>query len=111
MSRHIGFSPEAEHELDDALAWYDERSPGLGDEFAAAVDDAVASIHRIPRAGSPIGGADDDLDIRRVATRRFPYQVIYLTTDTTVVILAVAHQHRRPDYWVHRASVEDQEGT
>jgi hypothetical protein len=36
--------PDAEAELLDAQAWYDERLPGLGDRFFNAVESVVARI-------------------------------------------------------------------
>jgi hypothetical protein len=46
------FRPEAQRELQEAQDWYEERSPGLGFEFARAVDAAVARVLRIPGFGS-----------------------------------------------------------
>jgi len=37
---------------------------------------------------------------RKVALRRFPYNVFYRTAaEETIVVVAVAHQRRRPYYW------------
>ena len=44
------FRPEAQRELLQAQDWYEERSPGLGFEFARAVDSAVARALRMPLA-------------------------------------------------------------
>ena len=44
------FRPEAQRELLDAQAWYEERSPGLGFEFARAVDAAIARVLHMPLA-------------------------------------------------------------
>ena len=46
----VVFRPEAQRELLEARAWYEERSPGLGFEFARAVDVAVAIAERMPLA-------------------------------------------------------------
>jgi hypothetical protein len=40
--------------------------------------------------------------IRRCRLARFPYGLIYGVDDETVVIVAVAHLHRRPRYWIDR---------
>ena len=50
------FRPEAEAELLDAQAWYESRSPGLGFEFARAVEVAVESALRMPLAYPKIEG-------------------------------------------------------
>jgi hypothetical protein len=33
---------------------------------------------------------------------RFPYGLIYALDDGDILVLAVAHLHRRPDYWRDR---------
>jgi len=40
--------------------------------------------------------------IRRCRLRRFPYSVIYTVEAGEILILAVAHQHRKPRYWQDR---------
>lgn len=40
---------------------------------------------------------------RRVAVLdRFPFTLPYQITDDSIVILALAHTSRRPDYWARR---------
>ncbi len=41
-------------------------------------------------------------DIRRCRLSRFPYGLIYTIDNGDVLELAVAHLHRRPDYWRER---------
>ena len=40
--------------------------------------------------------------VRGKLLRRFPYIIIYAIEPNQVRILAVAHQSRRPSYWVDR---------
>jgi len=35
---------------------------------------------------------------------RFPYGVIYEQRSDEIIIVAVSHQHRRPDFWKPRTS-------
>ncbi len=58
--------PEAEQELLVAQAWYESKAPGLGFEFARAVDAAVASALR-----NPFGHLRIEEEIRRVLFRLF----------------------------------------
>lgn len=37
--------------------------------------------------------------VRRAHLRGFPYWVMYQEVEGAVVIVAVAHEKRRPDYW------------
>ena len=67
---------------------------GLGKSFASEVQRTVLLIRQFPDAGSPAGTSR-----RRVLVPRFPYAIVYRRDPDSVVILAVAHQRRRPGYW------------
>jgi len=91
------FHPEAEMELNDAVAYYEECQPHLGIEFA---DEVFQTIHRIldfPKAWQVI-----DTDIRRCLTGRFPFGVIYYQKNNQIIILAIMQLNRKPDYWKNR---------
>ena len=91
------FHPKARAELERSALFYDEKFPGLGLEFAAEVQSAVAFAYSHPEAGALV--ADD---FRRVIVRRFPYSVVYRTQGERLYIIAVAHQRRQPNYWSDR---------
>ena len=95
------FLAPASAELDDAVAFYDARRPGLGHEFAAAVESTLSRIALFPDGYSQIGSYS-----RRCLVARFPYSVIYQLrkSEALVLVVAVAHLHRRPDYWSPRES-------
>ncbi len=103
MSPEVRFDSEASAELEDAARWYEQRHVGLGLAFLAAVDVAVEFVARSPRAGAPVAGLPEDLDVRRVPVSRFPYHVAYLVATDQVHVLAIAHDRRRPIYWSGRA--------
>ena len=94
------FRPEARIEALEAQAWYENRSHGLGLEFARALDVSIQSAFRNPLAAQTIEGA-----CRRVIMRRFPYSVIYQPAANGILIVAVFHHHRLPDTWLKR--IED----
>jgi hypothetical protein len=31
--------------------------------------------------------------------RRFPFSILYIVEDDRVIVVAIMHHHRRPDYW------------
>jgi plasmid stabilization system protein ParE len=97
----IRISEEADAEMAEAARWYEEHRAGLGSEFLDAVDEAVVRIGETPRMGSPVPGTSDQ-SIRRRPVRRFPYHVVYLELSDRLQILAIAHDRRRPGYWVGR---------
>jgi len=92
------FHPEAEAELSGAALFYESRMVGLGKSFAAEVERTVSLIREHPDAGSPLGPAR-----RQMMVHRFPYSIVYRRDAEFLLILAVAHQRRRPGYWRHRA--------
>jgi toxin ParE1/3/4 len=91
------FHSEAETELLEAIAYYENCAPGLGEDFSLEVYSTVRNILSYPHAW-PI--VEDD--VHRCLTSRFPYGVLYSIESDCVYILAVMHLHRHPDYWKHR---------
>jgi toxin ParE2 len=87
----------AEIELDQAVHWYGAQAPGLGEAFLIEVLSAADRIARFPEAWHPLVAG-----VRRCRLSRFPYGLIYTIDDGDILVLAVAHLHRRPDYWRDR---------
>jgi len=90
------FRPEAQDELLEAQAWYESRSPGLGYEFARAVDAATSSALRMPLAFPRI-----EAQFRHVILRKFPYSIIYHVCESDIVVVSCFHHRRRPGSWLH----------
>ena len=91
------FLPEARDELLEAVAYYEGEACGLGSRLWEEVDRHIAWIERnyeVPR--SRPGG------YRRVNLKLFPYYIAYIVREPVIWILAGAHGHRRPEYWVDR---------
>jgi plasmid stabilization system protein ParE len=93
----VRFLTPAQRELDDAVAWYDEQAAGLGLEFLDELDRAVRRVLDFPLSFPEI-----ERSIRRCRLARFPYGLIYGVDGETIVVLAVAHLHRQPHYWIGR---------
>ncbi len=91
------FHPEADAELEEAALFYESRLAGLGKSFAAEVERTIALVREFPEAGSQVGPRR-----RRVLVARFPYSIVYRQDSDAIVIVAVAHQRRRPGYWRRR---------
>jgi len=88
------FHPEAEIELNQAIDYYEETKKHLGLEFASEV---YATVHRIiefPQAWQSMTSTT-----RRCLTNRFPFGVIYYIKDDVLIIVAVMHLKKKPNYW------------
>lgn len=103
MTLPIQLSAQASAELDNAATWYDEQRAGLGAEFMDVLDETLATLAEWPHSGAPVDDVPADLEVRRAPLARFPYHVGYIVLDDRIRILAVAHDRRRPAYWVPRA--------
>ncbi len=98
----VRVEPEAKQELAAAAVWYEERREGLGLELVAEIDSVFAAISRSPGRFPLYPGVARELGVRRAAARRLPYSVAFIELDTVVRVLAVAHEKRRPGYWLGR---------
>jgi plasmid stabilization system protein ParE len=93
----IAFLASAQRELDDAVAWYERQAAGLGRDLLDELDRAVRRATAFPLSYPEI-----EPGIRRCRLARFPYGVIYGVDGETLVVVAIAHLHRRPRYWIDR---------
>jgi mRNA-degrading endonuclease RelE of RelBE toxin-antitoxin system len=91
------FTLAAEFELDEAATFYEQRQPGLGQEFLLEVADTVALIEEFPEAWPLLSDVD-----RSCRVKRFPYRLVYFIDGKDIVVLAVAHFKRRLKYWRER---------
>ena len=94
---NIIFSKYANLELDDAVNFYELEFSGLGIRFKNEIKKAVMRISEYPQAYSV-----ERNEIRRCVLHKFPYKLLYSIEVDHIFIIAVAHQHREPDYWVER---------
>ena len=93
----IVFSPESKREFDDGEHYYNCQVANLGSRFRQEVREALQRIRYWPLA-APIESGD----IRRMLLSRFPYKLLYSVEQDHIYVIALAHQHRAPDYWLER---------
>jgi plasmid stabilization system protein ParE len=93
----IRFLSLANREVDDAVQWYEAREEDLSREFLDELDRVVRLVRLYPYAGMQVKP-----EIRRFLFTRFPYSLIYGIDEKAIVVIAVANQHREPNYWADR---------
>jgi len=82
----------------NAWKWYKRRSSSAADGFMRELDPAMALIEQ-----SPTQWPGHRYGTRRFVLRRFPFSLVYrILPDESILIVAVAHGRRRPDYWYER---------
>jgi toxin ParE1/3/4 len=91
------FHPEALEEYRQATLWYAERDLALALQFIGSVEDAIKRVVDAPTRWRVI-----DEDVRRCLIRVFPYAILYTIEMDFVLILAVMHCSREPNYWSQR---------
>lgn len=87
----------ARNELAEAKRFYNRQQQGLGESFQREAEAAARLIQERPLAWQV-----EVEPVRRFLFDRFPYKMLYIIRAERVVVIAVAHQHRHPDYWVDR---------
>ena len=83
--------------MTEAALFYETARTGLGDVFLDDIQRAIDTIRERPEIGENIA-----YGFRRVLVHRFPFSIIYWMEGDEVVVAAVAHQRRRPNYWIKR---------
>jgi len=88
------FLPGARADLLEGLGHYRDQSPRVAQRLLAEVRRVVRFVETHPLASPRVRG-----DVRRRSLLRFPYSLIYYLDGESVVVVALAHHRRRPDYW------------
>ena len=93
----VDYLPGAQLDLDESAAWYEEKEPGVGHRFEAAVTLAEKKLQRAPLLGRP-----HRRDTRKWRVPHFPHSIIYREEAERILIVAIAHPKRQDDYWDYR---------
>lgn len=95
--KHARFIASARREFLAEVVYYNGKELGLGARFAAAVEEAMVRAVAFPFTGSPASK-----NTYRVFVKDFPFALVYRPDEGGIVIFAVAHHSRRPEYWQPR---------
>ena len=100
MNRHLIVRPEAETDLTDATVWYNSRESGLGLELISEVHSAIARAIKNPESFTRVRR---NPMVRRVLTRRFPYRIVFIDRQDTIIVFAILHAAQHDRVWKQRA--------
>lgn len=93
----VDLLPGARFDFDKSFDWYMQRSHRAALRFEEAVDEAYGRI-----ASDPVQFAAIDERHRECLVTKFPFRIVYRIEPTRILVVAVAHAKRRPEYWSAR---------
>jgi plasmid stabilization system protein ParE len=91
------FLPEALVDAEETTRFYESRVPGLGRRFRTELETVCAEIDRQPLLWNERTGG-----YRRANLPGFPHYVAYFLRGDRIVVVAIGHAGRHPDYWKKR---------
>lgn len=94
---NIEFLDIAEIELDDAFRYYEDIYQGLGKRFVLEIESTINRVKQTPMAWQKSSEYT-----HRCLLNRFPYSIIYQVRSDFLLIVAVACNHQKPNYWIER---------
>ena len=90
--------PAAQRELDAALQWSKTTfGHGTAARLQRRFEQAGQMLMRQTALGTPDAG-----QARKLRLGKFPYSLVYRLHGGVIMVIAVAHQSRHPEYWVGR---------
>ena len=93
----------AKLDIAEIAKYYDSQQAGLGDKFVAAVETALDGVQSRPESFSLLETLPPALGYRRVQLTPFRYLAIYRILRGEVLVSAVVHTSRKPNFWLKRS--------
>ncbi len=95
---------EAEAEIEAARQYLQQQSSPLGERFLDDIEETLNAIAARPHGYPKLETLPDELPYRRALLAVFRYAVIFETHSNEILVVAVAHTSREPNYWLDRLS-------
>ena len=89
--------PEVFAEIEVSANFYRTQNPGLEILFLNEIEKALMKIQENPEMVPLI-----ELNIRKFVVQKFPFTIFYEKYPQEILILAVGHHKRKPNYWENR---------
>ena len=91
MIYSLRFLPELEEDVFNGYSWYEQKAPGLGEDFLKLFYEDSENLPKNPFLYPKIYG-----EFRRRLLRRFPYSIYYCAIESEVVVFGLFHCARDP---------------
>lgn len=95
--KRIVFLAEAEVEAAEAASFYNKQQENLGGRFVATIEESLVRIRFNPLLFPFV-----ELDVRRCLVHTFPFGVLFRIEGDQIIVIAIMHLKRSPNYWAHR---------
>jgi hypothetical protein len=93
----VEFLEPAHIEYQEAIEFYNLQSEGLGNKFIIEIDRTISIIKKYPESFGEYTN-----HTRKAVVNIFPYNIIYTLYKNYIEVIAIAHQHRKPNYWLNK---------
>ena len=94
----LSVHPSTSAELRETVKFYTARAGQMfGLAFLSEFERTLNLLSQNPELGAAYRK-----NARRFPLRRFPYSVVYQLKSDELRVIAIAHQHRQPNYWKNR---------
>jgi len=97
MSYLLTVRKDAELDINSAFEYYEKQREGLGYDFLLCIEECLSKIERNPNYYKVIYK-----ELRGIAVRRFPYRILFLVQNNSVIVTAVFHARKDPQVWESR---------
>lgn len=95
---HEAYTEAALEELLNIEAYLEAQREGLSEGFRREVDSTIDFLLTFPEAAPVI----HPKGARRAYLERFPYGIVYLLKEDLLLVIAISHNKRAPNYWEDR---------
>jgi plasmid stabilization system protein ParE len=93
----LKFHPDITKDIKSSYQWYEEKSPGLGNEFINEIESGYDMLIQFPQSCPIIRQK-----YHKYTLPNFPFSIIYRIVGKVIYVVAVMHNSRKPGYWKNR---------
>ena len=97
--KQLSFHPDVADEIKGSYIWYENQLQGMGNQFLIELEDGYTAVVNFPETWATF-----QYGFKRYILNRFPFSIIYKSTDQEIFIIAIMHNSRKPFYWLNRTN-------